>query len=711
MKTKLILLLVLAALSAGANTFLDSSFNPGSGANGIVETVLSLSTGKILICGNFSSFNGASQSYIARLNSDGSLDSSFNASPSYWVRTMALQSDGKIVIGGFFTSVSGASRNLVARLNADGSLDTSFNPGSGANGVLGVAIDGDADPFVFATAVQSDGKILITGNFTNYNGTDRFGIARLNANGSLDTAFDVGSGLNFASWGRSLHIQNNGQILLTGWFTSYNNQSFNRMVRLNFDGSADTSFNPYFGDLTAVYDALELSSGQYLVCGDSQNTNAFRQSMARLNSGGSFDTSFVGADNDKTESIRLLPNGQILIGGYFSMVDGNRQLNLARLNSDGSYDSTFTPSVNNFVWDVAVQSDGKILIGGGFSTVEGVSRNSIARLLPTDSGVTPPPPPPPSPFQQYAGNYSGLFYNSSSFDSSDAGYFGLLIGPKGGYSATLVLKGVYYSIGGWFPTNAPAQKTISRGSQSPINLSMQFQDTSTLVGTVTIGSLTANITAYKPGFSAASPATRFEGRYTALINGGSGGAPVGDGVLALTVGPLGGVVKAGMLADGTSFSHFGYMSSQGVSPLYISYNNGAAVAMGWININGNVSGSLYWNKGFAALLSISGVPYTPPTGNATAFSSTNLVLTVSGGDLSNPISDNLTLSPPATFTFALLANHFVASMNVNNGVIWGTFYDPAGARRETFLGAVLQNQNAAYGFFGRSGGSLAITSR
>jgi uncharacterized delta-60 repeat protein/uncharacterized repeat protein (TIGR02543 family) len=368
-------------------SLLDPSFNPGTGANGLIEQSLTQQNGKILICGNFTAFNGVTNSYIARLNSDGSVDTSFNSQVGYWVRTMTLQPDGKIVIGGFFTDVAGAPRGLIARLNSDGSLDTTFNPGTGASGVLGVAVDGDADPFIFATAIQSDGKILITGNFTNYNGVNIYGIARLTTNGLLDNTFNVGSGINFASWGRSLLVQSNGQIMLTGWFQNYNNSLHDRMVRINPDGSPDTNFNPSFGLYTAVYDSVQLPNQQYVVVGDHTNTT-FLENMRQLDVNGATVPSFIGSDSDKTESIRLLPNGQYLIGGYFTEVDGIPIMSIARLNSDGSLDTNFGANVDNFVWSVALQPNGTYIAVGGFQNVDGVSRNSIARFLPSTNSVT-----------------------------------------------------------------------------------------------------------------------------------------------------------------------------------------------------------------------------------------------------------------------------------------------------------------------------------
>lgn len=379
--------LFCGAVAQAQTNFLDLTFDIGTGAQGgFVESMAVQPDGKILICGNFTSFNGQPKRYIARLHSNGSVDTNFTADVSYWVRYMALQQDGKVVIGGYFTSVEGQPRSLIARLNSNGSLDTNFVVGTGCTGSMGVAVDGKTNAFIFAIAIQPDQKILIGGNFTNYNGTSKKGVARLHTNGVIDTTL-VGTGVN--NWVRSMRVLANGQIMLTGWFTEYNNRSYNRMVRVNPNGSADTNFNAFFGDLTSVYTSAELPDGKMIAAGHTVNSNSvFQQEIVRLHTNGVYDTAFntggSGA-NEKVQSVALQADGKIIMGGFFTAYNGVRVDNIARLNSDGSLDNTFTANVDSWIWTVLIQNDGKVLICGGFNNVNGSSRNGIARLNATPS--------------------------------------------------------------------------------------------------------------------------------------------------------------------------------------------------------------------------------------------------------------------------------------------------------------------------------------
>jgi len=207
---------------------LDSGYNPGATVNigDGVSSVLLQQDGKVLVGGYASPENPGVM--VARLNGDGSLDTSFNpkltqgAPYGSGVSAMALQPDGKILIVGSFASVNGISRNAIARLNPDGSLDPGFDPGTGA---ISESEDGRLFPNAYFVMVLGDGKILITGGFTVVNSVKRPGMARLYADGSLDPNFNPSLSPSF---GGSVLVQPDGKLLLEGAV---------ELVRLNGDGS------------------------------------------------------------------------------------------------------------------------------------------------------------------------------------------------------------------------------------------------------------------------------------------------------------------------------------------------------------------------------------------------------------------------------------------------------------------------------------------
>ena len=222
--------------------------------------------------GGFITVNGISRSGIARLNSDGSLDSSFSPGlgADNFVRTIALQPDGKVLIGGWFNTVNGVTRNYIARLNADGTLDTSFNPGSGPNN------------WVESVAIQSDGKVLLAGSFTQVSGQPRNHIDRLNTNGSLDLSFQTSTGANDEI--RVVTVQPDGKILIGGIFTQFTGVPINRVARLNFDGSLDTGFNPGTGANGPVRTIVAQVDGKIIIGGEFTQVNSTAQGyIARLN--------------------------------------------------------------------------------------------------------------------------------------------------------------------------------------------------------------------------------------------------------------------------------------------------------------------------------------------------------------------------------------------------------------------------------------------
>jgi len=141
----------------------------------------------------------------------------------------AIQSDGKIIVGGDFTSFSGVTSNRIIRLNSGGTIDDTFTIGTGFNNS------------VYFVSALSNGKIMVGGAFTSYSGVTSNRIVRLNSDGTIDNTFSIGTGFN--NHVLSINIQTNGKILVSGNFTSYNGTTVRNIVRLFSDGTLDTTLN------------------------------------------------------------------------------------------------------------------------------------------------------------------------------------------------------------------------------------------------------------------------------------------------------------------------------------------------------------------------------------------------------------------------------------------------------------------------------------
>jgi uncharacterized delta-60 repeat protein len=217
-----------------ANGTRDATFGVNIGfLNSTVMTIAVQSDGLIVIGGFFTRVHDGSSTQarygIAWLNSSGEQQSApYLAIPNRvmsQVNAITAQADGKILVGGTFTSIrSGLLRNRLVRFNADGTEDTAFytNMGTAFNNIVN------------AIAIQTDGKILVGGEFTTFNGNTRNYLVRLNANGTEDTGFTVGTGFNNTV--RAIAVQSDGRILVGGQFTQYNGTSQNYIARLTSSG-------------------------------------------------------------------------------------------------------------------------------------------------------------------------------------------------------------------------------------------------------------------------------------------------------------------------------------------------------------------------------------------------------------------------------------------------------------------------------------------
>jgi len=354
----------------------DTSFNIGTGFNNDVFSVKIDSSGKIYAGGFFGTYSGSSQNGLVRLNSDGTKDTSFNIGTGFTggsiVYSISQESGGKIYAGGVFTAYSGSSQEGLVKINTDGTKDTSFNIGTGFSA-------GE----IYATEIDSNGKLLVGGLFLNYSGSSQNSLIRLNTDGTKDTSFNVGTGFNAQVY--ELKIDSSGKILVGGNFTTYSGSSQNRLIRLNSDGTKDTSFNVGSGTDFAVKLLTIDSSGKIYVGGSfSSYSGSTQNGLVRLNSDGTKDTLFnVGTgSNGIVESLIIDVSGSLMVGGSFTTYSGSGQNGLIKLNTDGTKDTTFDigTGFNSSVQSLIIQSDGKIVAGGGFTTYSGSTQNYIVRL-------------------------------------------------------------------------------------------------------------------------------------------------------------------------------------------------------------------------------------------------------------------------------------------------------------------------------------------
>jgi uncharacterized delta-60 repeat protein len=392
-----------------SNGSVDSMFAPPNTNNVKVETVKILPSGKFLMGGDFTTVNGFPVGRIALINTDGSVDLSFNLNnpgANGIVNDIALRADGKIVIVGGFAFYNSASRRRIVQLNADGTPDTSFLDNtvftSGALNTVGY---------------QTDNKVVV-GADPNFSGTQK--LARFNTDGTIDPTFNPLLDKNLKVY--KIYQLSNGQIMICGDFLYIAGFKRNGIARLNSDGTVDPTFVPYFNDSTqqiinaiafqsdnkmiigstsgfnlkrlnfngsqdvtfttpsitgVVYDVGVLTTGQVIAVG-AFTVNSNTRFIARFNSTGGLESFPAIMPNSIVYKLHLEADGKAFIGGSFTQIGTFFRGKVARYNSDGSLDTVFNPpgGANSTVYDLDVQGDGKVVLGGAFSALNG-STNHI----------------------------------------------------------------------------------------------------------------------------------------------------------------------------------------------------------------------------------------------------------------------------------------------------------------------------------------------
>lgn len=364
----------------------DNSFSSGTGFNNDVIAIALQSDGKILIGGSFTSYNGVNANRIIRLNANGTLDNTFNFGTGFnsSVSDILVLPDGKIIVVGYFSTYKGSTKNKILKLNSDGSIDNSFSS-IGSSTAIGIR----------TVDIQSDNKILISRIFTTSGGSViNNDIVRLNTNGSIDNTFDTGSGFTNGSV-ETFKIAFDGKIYVVGDFLAYKGVTLTmkRIIRLNSDGTRDTTFSFGTGYSDSVLDIALQTDGKIVAGGNffsySSSLNTYK--VNRIESNGNDDAFGLNGfpfnnstTNNFVRSLAIQNDGKVIVGGQFTQYNNIANINIVRLNNDatGSRDNTFLTGngFNSDVKKIVIQPDGKILVGGYFTNFNGTTYNRIIRL-------------------------------------------------------------------------------------------------------------------------------------------------------------------------------------------------------------------------------------------------------------------------------------------------------------------------------------------
>lgn len=358
----LVLLALCLALSGGRNANAQSVVDEFRvDINAAVNVVVAQPDGKLIVGGQFTTWNGQALGSLGRLIPDGSRDAAFAPDIVGEVYSVALQPDGKVLAAGAFTQVAGVAQAGLARLDADGSLDASFMP----------VVNGP----VHVVAAQADGGVLVGGDFSQVNGVARANLARLHPDGTLDPAFMPDAN------GRVLAmlVLADGRIVVGGEFTQIGGEPRSRVARLHPNGSADATFAAD-ADQPVLAMTLQIDGGLVLAGEFTELGGVPRARLARLHADGSVDAAFSTGANQAVRTVSELADGKLVMGGDFTQVAGQARNRMARLNHDGSLDGSFSLSANAAVRATTVQADGKVVVGGLFTQSGGQSRPHLLRL-------------------------------------------------------------------------------------------------------------------------------------------------------------------------------------------------------------------------------------------------------------------------------------------------------------------------------------------
>ena len=360
--------------------YVDTTFQPGTGANNYgIYDVAEETSGKLIIVGPFTAFNGVTKSGIARLNVDGSLDPTFKATLAGDKNTkgtirgnaVAIQNDGRAVVGGYFARVNGIARQNIARLNSNGTLDASFT-----------ASVGGGIPYLLK--LQADGKLFIAGNFQLVNGVVHRGYARLGPDGSLDPEF-VGGLSTSNEYVNAVAFLPSGRILVAGFFNTPQGMR-NTVMRLNPDGTKDDGF--YFASDPDLWPIGHLALLPFVPSDPNASEDeklkiliaVDQASIMQLSPSGTYESPVAESEVYGVGPMVTADDGSILAFGS-SLISSNPMIRtLVRILPGGTVDSTIWPISTRAGTYCLTPTGSGLVVAGEFSMINGEASASIARL-------------------------------------------------------------------------------------------------------------------------------------------------------------------------------------------------------------------------------------------------------------------------------------------------------------------------------------------
>lgn len=394
-----------------SNLAVDSTFDPSVG-----DRIVGMDVdpqGRTMIVGSFTNIGAVHRQQIARLLSNGALDTNLTIGAAYgdhdWALSVLCHSNGQSYVGG---TMNGVLKNF-ARYNADGSHDTNF-PGPG--------ISDAADNAVEMMLQLADGGLLVGGKFTYAMDEEHGGLARFNATSGIVSAFTTTLDNFDGGWNSvyALAQQADGKLLIGGDFFTINGTNRYNLGRIGLDGALDTTFTNALTGTSARVNCLLVQTNGLLAGGYFSRANGQPvTNLARFTSADALDTGFTVYPNGRVNALLALPDGRTLIGGDFTMVNGGSHPGLAMLKNDLTLDDTFTIGIAGdvaaAVYALHLDHDNGVLVAGEFNNLGGVARQNIGRLMLGPSTNTPPSTNTTAVAEYWAGiNQDGHARNASA---------------------------------------------------------------------------------------------------------------------------------------------------------------------------------------------------------------------------------------------------------------------------------------------------------